>query len=246
MRNVVAFVTLSLLLHCGGRQGFSPKLDPEDRFILAKRYMADGKYVKAQEEFKRLMFENPGSDYVDDAQYCLAESYFLNEEYDFAILEYGFLIDNYKGSPYVDESHFKVGLSYYELSKPFYLDQTDTKKALDEIELFLAKYPQSDYLDDALSVKKKCLEKLARKSLEAGKLYMRLGKYKAARIYFESVIEDYSEAQASDQVLMLIGVTYEKEGDRANARETYNRVLSTSNDETIISQAKVRLEKLGE
>jgi len=185
MRRTILFITPLLLFHCGGRHRFIPKLDPEDRFIVAKRYMADGKYVKAQEEFKRLMFENPGSDYVDDAQYYLAEAYFLNKEYDFAILEYAFLIDNYRGSQYVEEARLKLARCYYGLSKPFYLDQTETQKALDEIELFLAIYPESEHADDALAVKKRCLEKLARKDLEAGKLYTRLRKHKAARIYFD-------------------------------------------------------------
>ena len=161
MRKTLWVALLFLLLHCGGRKGFTPRLDPEDRFTLAKRHLDVGKYVRAQEEFKRLIFENPGSGYVDDAQYYLAESYFLNKEYDFALLEYGYLIDNYRSSEYVDDAHFKVGLSYYRRSKPSHLDQTDTKKALDEIELFLTKYPGSEFAEDALDTKRKCLEKLA-------------------------------------------------------------------------------------
>lgn len=246
MRKILWLAVFLQLFYCGGRESFSPKLAPDDRFLLAKRYMEAGKYLKAQEEFKRLIFEYPGSDYVDDAQYYLAESYFLNKEYDLAILEYKFLIDNYRGSPYVDRSYFKVGLCYYKLSKPYYLDQTNTEKALDEIDLFLTKYPQSAYRDSALTVKEECLEKLAKKDLEAGKLYMRLGKYEAARIYFETITEEYPNTKASDQALFLIGISYEKEGATANAREIYEKVLSTSKDQLIISKARVRLEKLPE
>lgn len=246
MRKFVWLAIFPILCHCGGRKGVSPKLPPEDRFVLAKRYMETGEYLKAQEEFKRLIFEHPGSDYVDDAQYNLGESYFLDKEYDLAILEYKFLIDNYKGSPYIDASQFKLGFCYYKLSNPSYLDQTNTKKALDEIELFLTKYPQSEHTDDALNIKKKCLEKLAKKDLEAGKLYMKLKKYTSARVYFESLIEDYPDTQASDQALFLIGISYEKEDDPTNAKQIYERVLLTSTNEAIIAQAKARLEKLGE
>ncbi len=246
MKKTAWVVVFLLLFHCGGRQGFSPKLDPEDRFTSARRYMEMGKYTKAQEEFKRLMFEHPGSDYVDDAQYYLAESHFLSREYDLAVLEYEFLIDNYKGSPYVDEACFKVGSCYYNLSRSFRLDQSNTKKALDEFELFLAKYPQSEYVEEVLDAKKKCLEKLARKGVAAGELYMKLRKFRAARVYFENVVEEYPDAQAGDRALFLIGTSYEKEGDMSNAREAYERVLSDSDDETIISQAEARLEKLVE
>ena len=246
MKKVVWVIPVLLLFQCGGGKRFSPRLDPEDRFTLAKRYLEQGKYLKAQEEFKRLIFENPGSGYVDDAQFYLAEAYFLNKEYDFALLEYGYLIENYRSSEYVDDAHFKIGLSYYRRSKPVHLDQTDTKKALDEIELFLTKYPESEYTADALEAKKKCMEKLARKDLEAGKLYMKLRKYPAARVYFESVLEDYPETEGAEEVLLLIGISYEKERDFANAREAYEKAISGSTDQTIISEARARLEKLPE
>lgn len=246
MKKTAWVVLLFALFHCGGKKGFRPRLDPEDRFTLAKRHLDSGKYVKAQEEFKRLIFENPGSGYVDDAQYYLAESYFLNKEYDFALLEYGYLIDNYRSSEYVDDAHFKMGLAYYERSRPFYLDQTDTKKALDEIELFLTKYPGSEYTEDALDTKRRCMEKLAKKDLEAGKLYMKLRKHPAARVYFESILEDYPETEATKEAFLLIGISYEKERDFANAREAYERAVSDSNDQTVVSQAKARLEKLPE
>ncbi len=246
MKKIVFVLMVALVLGCGGRKGFRPKLDPEERFASAKNLMERGKYVAAQEEFKRLIFEHPGSDYVDDAQYHLAECYFLNKEYHLAAFEYRFLIDNYGGSPYVDESYYKIGLSYFKLSGPFYLDQTNTHNAIDELELFLARFPESDYADDAARIRDECLEKLARKDFEAGKLYLRLRKYSAARVYFQSIADDHPEADISEESLYLIGVCYEKERDRENAIRTYKRVVSTSGDQELIRQAATRLEKLGE
>ncbi|KPJ50764.1 hypothetical protein AMJ40_02060, partial [candidate division TA06 bacterium DG_26] len=236
MRKVAWLALLVQFCYCGGRTSFSPRLDPESRFALAQQYMESRNYVKAEQEFKRLIFEHPGSDLVDDAQYYLAECYFLDEEYDLAILEYTFLIDNYRGSPYLDRAYFKIGLSYYNLSRPYYLDQTSTTKALDEIDLFLAKYPQSEYKDSALTVREKCLEKLAKKDFEAANLYMKLNKHTAARVYFQAIVEDYPGTHISEEALYFIGLSYEKEGDVTSAREAYQRVISNCKDEHIVSQ----------
>ena len=83
-------------------------------------------------------------------------------------------------------------------------------------------------------------------SLEAGKLYMKLRKYPAARVYFESILEDYPETEAAQEVFLLIGISYEKERDFVNAREAYEKAAEESNDQTVVSQAKARLERLPE
>ena len=52
-----------------------------DHLKIGMDFLDQGKFVKAQDEFKFILSRGTGTDYGDDAQFFLAEAYFLNEQY---------------------------------------------------------------------------------------------------------------------------------------------------------------------
>ena len=60
----------------------------EERFDQAIKFLENGKYLRAQDEFSSILIQGSGTEYGDDAQFYLGEAYFLNKEYILAISEY--------------------------------------------------------------------------------------------------------------------------------------------------------------
>lgn len=243
MKIIYPTVLLFMLLGCGG-ESFRASLDAEDQFIVAKAHFNKRKYDKAKEGFQRLLFEYPGSDYIDDAQFYLAECYFEKRNYQEAQSEYKFMVDNFRDSPYADDAHYKLVLCYYKLTKPYYLDQELTNQTMEEIELFLSKYPGTELRKEVMEIRNKCRNKLARKELENGKMYMKMEKYEPARIYLNGVLEEYGDTEIKDEAILLLGKCYEEEHKFDEAKEAYERVLNESEDEKSKEEARERIRKL--
>ncbi|MCF7824396.1 MAG: outer membrane protein assembly factor BamD [Candidatus Marinimicrobia bacterium] len=158
-------------------------------------YYEKENYLKAEETFTFIIYNDPGGAYADDAQYYLAETYFARGEYLLAINEYDRLIRRMKNSTYVEDAFWRKTESYCELSPDYRLEKDMTEKALRFLYDFVEIYPESKHLDEAQARITEMREKLAKKLLEAGKLYDTLREYESAIYYYNSLIEEYSDTK---------------------------------------------------
>jgi len=243
MRSWVLGLSFLLLCGCGSRR-IAVRVSADDQFELAKNRFDSKKYSEAAESFKRVIFEHPGSDLVDDAQHYLAECYFLMGDYTQAREEYTFLLDNLPHSPYRAQAFFRLGVCYYRSSSPHQLNQSQTRKALEIFEDFATRFPDSELLPQAQEYKRSCLERLAEKQLEAGKHYLRMGKYSSAEIYLRDGIQSFPDSRHVKEFHLLLGECYEKQGETDKALLAY-REVAQGNDE-FANTARKRLEKMEE
>ncbi|MCH7760183.1 outer membrane protein assembly factor BamD [candidate division TA06 bacterium] len=230
-----------LLIGCGGGKSLV-KLDASDQFQLAMEAFDRGKYQNAIDGFKRVLFEHPGSHYVDDAQYYLAESYALMEDYAQGALEYQYLIRNFPESPYVEEAQYRLGVTYYRQSLPYYLDQADTHKAIQSFKDFLAKYPDSKYVPDVENFLFLAQEKLAKKNMENGRLYRKRKQCSSAVIYLQSLLEEYPKSRFRREATYLLGECYGMMGRKEEALKAYRELLKGVDG--FVLKAREKIEKL--
>ncbi|MFT7164702.1 MAG: outer membrane protein assembly factor BamD, partial [Flavobacterium sp.] len=71
------------------------------------------------------------------------------------------------------------------------LDQTDTFKAIDKLQIFIDTYPNSEYLGEANEAVKVLSEKIERKVYENAKGYNTISDYKSALVALDNFIIDY-------------------------------------------------------
>ncbi len=164
-----------------------------DSYQRGLDYFEKNNYIKAEEVFTFIIYNDPGGAYADDAQFQLGETYFEREEYLLAISEYDRLIRRMKNSPFVEDAFWKKTVAYCELSPDYRLDRDMTDKALRSLYDFVDIYPGSKYSDKAQARILEMREKLARKLLESAKLYDTLREYESAIYYYDNVINDYSD-----------------------------------------------------
>jgi outer membrane protein assembly factor BamD len=234
---------LSPLLGCGSTPS-KVKLDAEDQFLLAMMKFDNRKYIDAQTEFQKLLWDFPGSEYVDEAQFYLAECYFHQEDYPSAIAGYTRLLNNYSHSPFSADAQFKIGLSYCKQGLPSALDQDFTLKAIRELRTLLEEYPTSDNVPEAQKLLLQCRTRLAKKEYDTGHLYYRLGEYASAIIYYEELIENYPETKWADDAQFGLGECYRRQEKWDQALKAYLQVLEMGTIGKLARRAQQRIESV--
>jgi len=191
-------MTTGLFMGCSS-YNVKRNMTAEERFELAKRMFKNHDHFEAKSQFKILVLNNPGSPFIDEAQYLLAESHFNLKEYILAADEYNRLIRLYPKSQWLDDAMFKIALCDYKLSPKPSLDQKYTILAVQHFQEFLEEFPQSDLVPEAERLMKICREKLAEKEYKAGELYRKLSNYHAAIVYFDGVINQFYDSKYASE-----------------------------------------------
>lgn len=208
MRQVKSFIILAVLIltlisvtglfsGCAGRRNIH-NLSMEDAWARIKAEFEDEDYLDVTQMLEIFIINYAGTNLADSAQYLLAESHFELGEYIISGSEYQKLITQYPRSPLVEEAEYKLGLSYYELSPAYSKDQEYTEKALNMFQLFIEDFPNSHLAEEAETRINELRNKLAKKDYRAGRLYHKMTEYTSARIYYQSVLDNYYDSVYAD------------------------------------------------
>jgi len=219
------FLGVVYLTGCGGKSVLLlPSADMQ--FEAAKKEYDKKHYLKAIEGFQKTIFNFPGATVVDTAQYYLAMSYFQNEEFELASVEFNRLMLNYPRSDFADEAQYMVGICYTESTPGHYaLDQQDLRKAITALEDFLVDNPDSPLVPEAKDRIKEARNKLARKAYENGITYFKMYSYEASRVYFQHVIDEYTDTDYAPEALFKYAESLYKEKKYTEADEKFHQFL---------------------
>ena len=87
------------------------------------------------------------------------------------------------------EAEYEMAMTYYDRSPAYQLDQTDTKRAIEQFQLFIDRYPTDSRVAEATERINELREKLARKRHASAMLYERRGLFEAAALEFDLLLE---------------------------------------------------------
>ncbi len=231
----ILILVVIFLFSCSNRN--SAKMDSfRVRYEKGMELIKKEKYFQAVDHFTYVVYNSPGSEIADDAQFYLAESHYFLKEYLVAIDEYQRLTRRWPASLFTDDAEYKIGKAYEKLSPIYEKDQTYTVKAINAYQSFVDEYPESEHRAQAETSIKKLRYKLAKKVFDAGKLYMVLREWKAATITFQGVIENYYDTELLDNTYLEMASCYNKINDKSNMIKTLNEI-----DPKKITAAKDRI-----
>lgn len=234
-------LTIIILAGCGGVT-MKNYATSEEQYREAYKEFQNKHYVKAIDGFQKVVYNFSGSPMVDSAQYYLAMAYYLDKEYFLAAAEFERVVNNYPGSDFVDDSQYMAGLCYFKSApKNSSLDQVELTRALEVLNDFVTDYPGSELVDDARETIKLGMDRLARKSYENGRMYFRLGYYKSAQIYFQSVIDDHTDSDWAAQALYYLAEIELKKENYSDAKEKFNNFLIVYPEHDLTEKAQNKL-----
>lgn len=192
----IIILALLLLLTWGCSSSLdTTNMNHEERLAYAIKLYDQEDYDDAINELQALILQYPGSAIIDDSQYYLALSRYKRGEYILAAFEFSRLIRNISASEYLPQAQFMLAECYYELSPNVNLDQTYSKKAIEEYQAFIDFFPLNEKVFEAEKKISELNNKLARKEFEIAVIYEKLEYYSASLKYYDNVLEIYHDTQ---------------------------------------------------
>ncbi len=234
-----------VLVNCAGMVDTS-KFTPEEFYNYLMQLYNDEDYEKAVPEFQNFLLQYSGSAFNDDAQYYLAMTYFNKKQYLLGAYEFSKLIRNIPASPFVPDSQFMLAECYYKLSPPYQLDQSYTKKSIEEFQAFVDFFPVNKKVEEAEKKIKELTEKLAQKEYQSGLTYEKMAYERAALKYYANVSDTYHDTMYGPMSLYRKIQLEVKKGMNSDALadiSTYLNRYPDNSDAKEIQELEARLNK---
>lgn len=192
MRILFLFVVFAIFL--GACSPYQKMLKSEDvglKFQYADSLYNVGKYKKALKLMEQLVPEYRGKPQAEKLMYIYADTYYQLGDYYTAGFQFERFVSSYPASEKVVEAAYKGAKSFYHLSPRYSLDQKETFTALEKLQVFINRYPDSEFLAEANSLVSELNDKIEKKRFEIAKQYHLTSDYKAAIKALDNYIIDY-------------------------------------------------------
>ena len=235
INNKVIFIILMILLTGCGKQGIHLEEDLSPRFEKAMGYFDKGKYSRAKDEFDYIIMVDPGSKIANESQYYMAESMFQIEEYDEASIAFDRYVRFSPDYLKIEKARYRICECAINLSNSYQREQSQTHRALEQLQMFIEDFPASDLLEDAEDAMLALRLKLAKKDYEVGRMYLKLEEYDSALIYFRLVLNHYYDTSFSDDARVGIIFTHILNDNRKGAKSYFK-----SQKERFLSENKYK------
>lgn len=211
MRKLIfIFAALAIMLTgCGEYNKVLKSRDTNYKFQYAKQAYNQKKYLQAITLLNDVIQPLRGSADGEEALFLLAMSYYENQDYLNSGVYFKTYYTRYPKGKYAELSRFYSGYGYYLDSPDAQLDQSNTVKAIEELQGFLDYFPRSDRVTIAQNAIFEMQDKLTLKELQNAQLYYNLGNflgnnYKSAIITSQNALKTYPYSKYREDFELLI------------------------------------------
>jgi len=177
------------------------------KYQEAIKYYENEKYSKALTLFEDLLTRYRGTSDAEDLAYYTAYASYRLKDYISARYHFKQFALNYPNSQRAEECRFMSAYCFYLDSPRSNLDQENTRKAIEELQLFVNLYPDSERAKEASDLIQNLRDKLEKKAFDNAKLYYNMGlpdDYRAAVIALENVLRQYPDTKHAEDVEYLL------------------------------------------
>ena len=213
-RNIIIILLTAIVMSsCGNFTNlYKHKLKEKDydyMYEAAKEYYVAGQYTQAITLLNDVITILKGSDRGEESVYMLAMSYLKNKEYSIASESFQQYYTSYPRGKYTERARFYAGKSLWISTPESQLDQSDTYKAIQELQLFLEFFPNSIFVEEAQQIIFDAQDKLVEKEYDSAKLYYNLGtymgnNYQACVICAQNALKDYPFTKYREDLSLLV------------------------------------------
>lgn len=196
------------------------------------------KYSKALILFDDLNQKYRGRDEAEDLAFYLAYTNYKLKDYTTARYQFKVFADTYPNSPKAEECRYMSAYCYYLESPNYSLDQDNTVKAIDALQLFINLYPKSERVAEASKLIQDLRDKLEKKAFDNAKLYLTTGgydaqNYRSAVIAFRNVLRDYPDTKYAEEIGYLsirAQILYAQNSLETKQEERYNEAVTMADE----------------
>ncbi|MBL7684010.1 MAG: outer membrane protein assembly factor BamD [Flavipsychrobacter sp.] len=190
--------SISLLYGCSGYERALKSKDVNYKLKRANEFYEKKKYQQANGLYESLVPVLKNTRNYEPMYYRYAYSFYYLKDWLSASYHFKNYIEFFPTSKEAEEMEYLYGLCLYKMSPKASLEQTNTERAMDALQVFINGHPESKHVAEASKYIDECRLKLEQKEADAAQLYYNIGQYKAAGIAFKQVMRNFPESTRSD------------------------------------------------
>ncbi len=218
-KNLFFIFLITFLLSCGGpkldEQAIKPPTTNEEAIQIYQEGldgMLEGNFLYASRKFSEAEGMLPQIDWASKSalmsSYCLYNINFYQE----AVLNLERFIRIYPASPYISYAHYLIAISYYEQILDEDKDIQPLLVSKKKIEVYLERFPDTDYAIDLKFKLDLVINQLAAKELLIARYYIKNEKWIPAINRLKIIVEKYDKTIFIEEALYRLVEIYYKIG----------------------------------
>ncbi len=235
--NIPLSILLVIIIAFAGCKSKFEKLrasnDTAKKYREAVRLYEKKDYNKALSLFDDLVTKYRGTAEAEDLSYYFAYTHYKLRDYTTARYHFKTFADTYASSAKAEECRFMAAYCFYLESPTYSLDQENTIKAIEALQLFINLYPKSERVAEASKLISNLRDKLETKSYANAKLFLDIGDYKSAVIAFRNSAREFPDTKYAEEMEFLTikaQALYAKASFEIKQEERYNEAIQLYNE----------------
>lgn len=202
---LIAFVLiLTGLSSCGKFQKLLKSNDYEEKYAMAMEFYENEDYNKALQLFDQISPIYRGTDKAQKIEFLYGMCHYKQRDYILASYYFKRFYQAYPKTDDAEQALFMSAYSNYLDSPRSSLDQKTTVDAIQEMKLFISRFPNSEKVAQANDLISEMDSRLELKAFDMAKLYFKMTDYKAAIAASQAFIKQYQSSKYHEDAMFLI------------------------------------------
>jgi outer membrane protein assembly factor BamD len=249
-RQAAALVLLVLAAACGSKQlGPPPGSAQPDRFLFERgnEALMKEQWLNARTYFMQIVDNYPQSPFRPDAKLGMGDSYLGEGSAESSVMaanEFREFLTFYPTNPRADYAQYKLAMSHFRQMRAPERDQTDTREALREFDVFFQKFPDSMLTAEVKQNWRIARDRLSEASFRVGLTYYRQRWYPGAISRFREVLMDDPGYSGRDGVYFYLAESLSKTDKNPEAIPYFERLIAEFVQSEYLEDAMKRLQEL--
>lgn len=193
-----------LLASCSNYQKVIKGSDYDKKYELAMKLYDKKDYQKAYPLLEELVSVYRGTARAENIYYYYCYCNYYLDDLISASYHFEQFAKTYPTSPRAEEAAYMNAYCYFLGSPEYSLDQSNSLRAIEELQLFINQYPNSTRIPECNDLIDKLRAKLERKAYETAMLYYKTMDYKAAIVALKGVLTAYPGTRYQESVRFTI------------------------------------------
>lgn len=220
-----------------------------DKYLFDKGSEAakDKKWLNAREYFRNIVDNYPQSPFRPDAKLALGDTYIHEHTTESLLLaanEFREFLTFYPTNPRADYAQLQLAKSFAEQMLAPERDQSATKSAIKEVEIFLQRFPNSALMPEARKLERQAKDRLSEAGYRVGFFYFRLKYYLGAIDRFQEVLTTDPAYTNRDALYYHLAESLYQSKRPAEALPYFERLLKEFEKSEYLEAAQKRVTEL--
>ena len=234
---------------CGKKDVIPQNVANPDRFLFDRGEAAlkEKKWLEAREYYRQVFDNYPQSPVRPDSKLGIADTYLGEKSSESLVLadsEFREFLTYYPRHQRADYAQYRLAMTHFQQMRGPARDQTSTRDALTEFQVFFDKFPDSPLTPEVRKNWRIARDRLSDSERLVAELYMRINNWRGAAARLQAVMKEDPNYTNRDAAYYDLAEIYFKTDNKAQALPYYQKLVDEFTKSEYLEKSQERLKEL--